>query len=222
MTQADYDLVFAEPPPPLRPVATKYAELDRYVAPDSRRAHGTRVKYVIERCRCEPCREAVRVYERNRQRAMRRPDERWVPYVPAAKAREHVRTLMAQGVGPKSIAKLSGVPHGAVSKLIYGDYKGRGPSKRIRPETEAKLLAVTVASAAGAQKIPAGPTWALLDDLIARGWTKTWLARELGAKGPGLQIKRDLVRASTARKVEALHRRLEGQTGPGKRSRWDK
>lgn len=229
---ATYDLEFEEPPPPLRSLtpATPAPRKGRkvvtppdYIAPDSHRPHGTRVKYVIERCRCEPCRAANREASRARQKAMSRPDEAWVPYVPAGPARRHVRSLMEQGVGPKSIAKLSGVPHGAISKLMYGDYvRGTKPSKRIRPETARKILAVTVDQAAGAQKIDAAPTWRLLDDLIARGWTKTYLAQRLGSRGPGLQIRRTLVRASTARKVEQLHTELAGLPVPPRRSRWSK
>lgn len=193
-----------------------------YVAPDSRRAHGTFAKYKIEGCHCEACREANRAYVARRNRAMSRPDELWLPYVPAARARAHCRALMAQGVGPKSIAKLSGVPHGAVSKLIYGDYgRGMAPSKRIRPETERKLLAVTMATVVerqDRQRIPAGPTWVLLNDLIGRGYPKSWIAQRL-SKNPaatGLQIHKDYVYARTARRVQALHRILRDRPGPGR------
>ena len=231
---AEYGLVFEEPPAPRRaPAATRagarppleVVRSPRPVAPDSRRAHGTYVKYVVERCGCEPCRLANRAYENRRQHAIRRPDEVWLPYVPAGPARRHLRALAAVGVGPKTVAKISGVPHGSLAKIVYGDPKrGMGPSKRIRPATSARILAVTVADAAGAQKVPAGPTWVLLDDLIARGYTRQFLGRALGstAKVPSLQVRHDLVRASTARKVEQIHRRLQGRPGPGKRSRWSK
>lgn len=187
----------------------------------SRRPHGSYVKYVVEQCRCEECREGARVYGQRRWRAMHRPDEAWVPYVPAGRAREHVKELSAAGIGPKTIAALSGVPHGSLAKLIYGDPKRRmGPSRRIRPDTERRILSVTVEQVYGAQKIPAGPTWRLLDDLIARGFTRGWIAQQLGAKVPALQISRNLVRASTARRVEELHRRLEGVAAPPRRTRW--
>jgi hypothetical protein len=187
----------------------------------STRQCGTRAKYVVERCRCAECREAVRLYERKRTRAIRRPDEVWVPYVPAGKARRHLKELAEYGIGLKTVAKVSGVPHGALSKLIYGDpARRRGPSKRIRPETERRILSVSLEDAAGAAKVPAGPTWRLLDDLIARGFTRTWIAGQLGADSPSLQISRVRVRATTARKVAELHRRLEGVEAPPRRSRW--
>ena len=187
------------------------------------RAHGARAKYVVERCHCPLCRESVRIYELARRRALSRPDEAWVPYVPSGKARRHLAELSALGVGHKRVAEVSGVAHGTIAKIVYGDpRRGQRPSRRIRPETERRILAVTLADAAPAAKIPAGPTWALLDDLIARGWTKGWLAVQLGAtaKVPALQISRDRVRTTTARKVFALHRRLEGVVPPPRRTRW--
>ncbi len=217
-TAAEYRVVFEDPPEP------RHAEgRPRFIAPDSHRAHGTYVKYVVERCTCEPCRAANREYERARQRAIARPDQAWVPYVPAGRARRHLAELSAAGVGPKTVAKISGVAHGALAKLVYGDPKrGMRPSKRIRPETERKILAVTIDQATGAQNIPGGPTWKLLDDLIARGFTKAWINHQLGNTSGGLQIRRDFVRASTARKVEALHARLEGVAAPPRRTRWSK
>ena len=222
-------LVFEEPPPPQRVTAGKNARKDRplralsdYIAPDSRRAHGTYIKYVVERCRCDPCRAANSDYETRRQHAMRRPDEIWLPYVPAGPARRHVRQLMAAGVGLKQIAKVSGVPHGSLSKLVYGDpQRNMAPSKRIRPQTERAILAVTEADAADGAKIAAGPTWALIDQLIAAGYWKAWIARQIGQRGPGLQFGRDEVTARTARAVAALHAEHIGKPPPKRASRWD-
>ncbi len=232
MSALDDGLVFADPPPPQRTPWRPVVELVRepppprpapstYVAPDSRRAHGTYVKYVVERCHCAPCKEANRAYEAERVRRKRRRD--WQPYVPAGPARQHLRRLAAAGVGLKTVAHLAGVSHGGLTKLVYGDTKrGMAPSKRIRPETSARILAVTVDQADGAQKVDGRCTWELLDDLLSSGYTASFLGRALGSKAkvPALQVSRTLVRASTARKVEDLHRRLAGRPGPGKRSRW--
>lgn len=227
---AGHELVFEAPPPPRRPARRRVEDRPKrdhpprsdYVAPDSNRPHGTYTKYVMERCRCEPCREANRTYESHRYRAMSRPDEVWMPYVPAAQARTHLRELAAAGVGYKTVARLAGLADSTVGKILWPSrYRGMGTSKGIRAETERAILSVSLEMAAGAQKVPAGPTWRLLDDLIARGFYKTWIARELrGPQARALQVRRDLVRASTARKVEELHRRCAGMAPPPKRSRW--
>lgn len=165
---------------------------------ESHREHGTHVKFVIDKCRCDDCRRANTAYERKR-RARIEP-----AYVSATPSRRHIEGLRAAGVGLKTIAKRSGVSHGALSKLMYGTTTRR-PSKRIRRETEAKILALTAADAADRAKIDAAPTWVLLDEMIAAGAPKSAIALALGTKGPGLQLGRDEVTASNARKVAELH-----------------
>jgi hypothetical protein len=185
------------------------------------RAHGSHAKYAIERCRCEPCRKAQRDYNRNRLRQLARPDGTWCPYVDAGPAREHIEWLRTCGVGIKTVAKLTGISHGTLSKLMYGDpQRNMRPSKRIRPATAEKVLAVMPAMAAGGQKVPAGATWRLLDDLIGRGWSRAELARRLGTKGPGLQVRHTMVRASTARAVELLHAELVQMPVIPRKTRW--
>lgn len=177
----------------------------------SHREHGTYAKYVIDKCHCDDCRIANRDYERARKL-------RTVPpYVSAERARAHIRDLMVHGIGPKSIADVSGVPHGGISKLVYGDYtNGRGPSKRIRRETEQKILAVTLDNAAGGTCEPNGPTLAIVEQLVARGWTKAAISRAIGQGGPALQLGAVYVTRRQARTIRGL---LE-QPVPPRRSRF--
>jgi hypothetical protein len=185
------------------------------------REHGTHAKYAVERCRCELCRQAQRAYNRNRVRQLSRPDGVWCPYVDAKPARNHLEWLSTCGVGIKTVAKVGGLSHGTLSKLVYGDpQRGMGPSKRIRPATAEKILAVMPAMAGGGQKVPAGATWRLLDELIARGWSRSEIARRLGAQSPALQLSRVRVRASTARAVELLHADLIQVAVVPKKTRW--
>ncbi len=170
------------------------------------RAHGTHACYVWgpesgegRGCRCDACRQARADYERERTRRVA------PPYVGADSARQHVRELMAAGVGLKTIAKRAGISHGALTKLLYGDPKrGLVPSKRVRPETRDRILAVMPADAADGAKIDATRTWRHVETLLGRGWTKAAIARAIGQKGPGLQLSRKLVEAGNARKVAAL------------------
>ena len=179
------------------------------------RPHGSYVKYVQDRCRCEPCKTANRDYERARTSRIE------PPYISAVTARNHITELQAAGVGLQSIAKASGVSTGALSKLMFGDYKGRGPSKRIRRSTHNAIMDVTPAAARGTAKIDAAPTRRLLDEMIAAGIPKARIAEELGARSQGLQIgERPLVAAMTANAVAALHARwLSGQWSPVRHDR---
>lgn len=168
------------------------------------REHGTHARYVLgpgpgqtPGCRCDACRSANSAYERERKRRVA------PPYVAAAQAREHVRDLMAAGIGLKRIAAVAGVSNGALTKLIYGT-RGRGVSKRIRPETRDALLAVTPADAADGSQVDAARTWGHIDTLLDRGWTKTAIARAIGQTSGGLQVSRHRVQAGTARAIAAL------------------
>lgn len=176
--------------------------------PIARHQHGTKAAYVLDLCRCRPCRDATSTYERHRERE--KLYGRWQPYVDAEPARQHVLLLRSYGIGPKVIARLSGVPHGALAKLVYGDRKrGMAPSRRIRPETAAKLLSVQprVENLAPAGFTNATGTWRRLQALVAIGYSQSQLAGRLG-KGKALQFSNDYVQASTARAVRELYEQL--------------
>jgi hypothetical protein len=192
----------------------------RTVAPESHRPHGSYAKYVVERCGCGPCRAAKRDYERRRQRAMRRPDQVWAPYVPAGNARRHLADLAAAGVGLKQVAKVSGIGHGVLSKIVYGDpARGMAPSRRVRQTTARRIMAVTTADLAGGARIDAAATWALIDQLTAAGYTKTWIARRIGRTLNNLR-RRPQVTATTAAAVADLHHRHINQPATPRASRW--
>lgn len=108
--------------------------------PNSRHEHGTRLAYVRDLCRCEACTKANREYEdRRRRKALYGRTD----LVDATQAREHIRALMAAGIGHKRIALMAGVSRGVVAGVLYGNpVTGRPPSRRIRPAAAAALLAL--------------------------------------------------------------------------------
>lgn len=167
--------------------------------------HGTRTGYV-KGCKCEECTEANRTKARERiaRSVAGRPTTDWVS---ATRARMHLAALDAQGAQQKSLARASKLN----VKTIVGVLSGT--TKRILPETETAILALTFgavqAAVAPGTSIDGGPTWVLLDDLIARGWPKAWIAREIG-KGTekSLQLRRDSVTAGHAKAVARLYERL--------------
>jgi hypothetical protein len=172
------------------------------------REHGTHVKYVVDRCRCDECRRANREYENNRRRRKAYGGDYW-PWVDAEPIRRHVLSLMGtehdgkDGLGPKRIAQISGVSHSAISKLIYGDYGRKTlPSRRIRRDTAEKLLAV---KREDAYYLPATSAWKHIDELVGFGVPKARIARALGTKTPALQLSRRYVTAKNAKAVEGLH-----------------
>lgn len=170
------------------------------------RAHGTHACYVWgpgpgagEGCRCEPCRDAAAAYERERKRRVA------PPYVAAGPVRRHLRWLSENGVGWKRAARTAGVPESTVWKLLYGDpQRGQKPSKRVRPATRDKLLAVRPGDAADGAYVDATRTWEHIDTLLSRGWTKAAISRAIGQGGRALQLGRRQVTARHARAIAAL------------------
>lgn len=194
------------------------------------REHGTRARYVMGEgpgktpgCRCGACTAANRAAMAHRER--QRVYGRWQPYVDAGEAREHVRMLGAAGLGWKRAGALAGVSNGAMSKLLYGGPGGRPPSRRIRPETAAALLAVRPASGTlgSAALTDATGTRRRLQALVTIGWPKSRLAARLGMLPAnfGDVMTRDQVTAGTARAVAALYDEL-WDTAPAEGSHREK
>lgn len=182
-------------------------------------AHGTLGAHQIDRCRCTPCMQACRRYERQRRRLM--AYGQWQPYVDAEPVRQHVEKLRAFGLSWMRVAELSGVPRGSVSKLVYGDGpRGMAPSKRMRPKNVAAILALEP----NEDILPDGAlvdgtgTRRRLTALVAVGWSQSRLAERLGMDSTNLNrllLKVEgPVRCSTARATRALYDELWNQQPP--------
>lgn len=171
------------------------------------REHGTYACYVwgIEPgnepgrgCRCEPCRDARRAQDKTRK-------QRAAPtLVGADKARAHIRTLQAAGVGLKTLAHTAGISNATITKIIYGGPGDRPVTKRIRPETEQAILAVTTAAAKDGVRIPADTYRHVLDELRDRGWTNTSMARAIGCSPGNLPPRSEHVTAGRLRAARNL------------------
>lgn len=176
------------------------------------RTHGTRAKYVVDKCRCEPCTEANRAYARNRDRHKRRvaygvelPDDTWVD---PTEATEHLAWLRANGIGTRTIQNATGLGRTAIVEI------SRGIPKRIHRDTAARILAVGLHRRPGVAHVDAGPTWDLINDLLYLGFTRTRIAQELGLKTRALQLQRDRITLANATKVADVYERLIRETAP--------
>jgi hypothetical protein len=174
------------------------------------RPHGN-AKYHLESCRCPVCCKAASDYESNRRRAI--AYGRWQPFVDAEPVRQHVRALGEFGIGWIRAAKLAGVSTGGVSKLLYGDnLRGLAPTKRVRPETALKLLAVEpVLDNLGHRTVVDGTgTRRRLQALVYAGWTQSELARRMRMDRSNFArtIDSGLVEVATLKTVRALYDQL--------------
>lgn len=163
------------------------------------RPHGDRLRY-IGGCRCDECRRANTAYETQRAKARKAGD--WNGFVPAQPSREHIARLRGFGIGKRQIADAAKITLSTFQKIASGE------REHVRGRTERAILAVTREAAADRALVSAKRTWKLLDELLATGYTKAHLARELGYASPAIQIKRTFCTVRTAYEVEQLHVRL--------------
>jgi hypothetical protein len=189
------------------------------------RRHGTKARYCHgpdehdqpgKGCRCDACTTASR--RERKTRTLRITRGQWEPYVPAGHAREHVQWLAGHGIGYRQVTKLAGISQGAMTKLLYGA-SGRPPSRRIRPETEAAILAVqpTPANLAASACTDVTGTRRRLQALVAAGWPQRWLSGRLGKDWKEfyeIMTRRPQVEAATARAVAGLYDELWDQQPP--------
>jgi hypothetical protein len=187
------------------------------------RAHGTRARYAHgpgpgkgPGCRCAECSAANRAVGNQRSRAILYG--RWQPYVDAGPVREHLRALAEAGIGHRRVGELAGVSPGSLSKILYGGPGNRPPSKRVRPQTAAAILAVRPApeQLAPSALVDITGTRRRAQALAATGWSQARLARELGLTAANFcaMLRRDQVTAATARAVGELYDRLWNRPPP--------
>lgn len=124
----------------------------------------------------------------------------WNGLVSTKRARAHLRMLSRAGVGRDSVAAASDVGTTVLSEVMSGR------KRFIRAATEKRILGVSKDALADSAVVPADRTWQLLDDLLARGFTKREIARRLGLKSRSITFKRGKVLARTELAVEKLHR----------------
>lgn len=162
--------------------------------------HGTRARYIAEPCRCMLCRAANSRYQTERDALIRsgqEPDR----LVSTEAARLHIAALSKIGIGQKVVAAASGVSLKAIVHIIAGK------RKNIRLSTSKRLLAVDETCRADNARIPADETFALIDELLEGGFTKTQLAKLLGYSR-ALQF-RNPITVGNAAKVRRLYNRLQ-------------
>ncbi|MFD4968893.1 hypothetical protein [Streptomyces sp. NPDC058424] len=188
-----------------------YATLPSYVAPDSDRDHGTRAKYVMEKCRCTRCREANRQAHNERDRLL--VYGRWHPYVDAEPVRAHIRYLQDCGMGLRAAAAAAGIDRKRLQAILSGrPERGTGPQEKVRPELAAAVLAVepTLENLAPNTLISPLGTRRRAHALVAVGWPQQHLAAQLGmtASNFGAMLDRESVLARRALAVRALYDEL--------------
>lgn len=185
-----------------------------HVCPRAKLHHATACNacYVGCRCRCDACRAAARSYCDRRRRQV--AYGRWEPYVDAEDARAHVRWLSECGLGWQRVARLAGLYPSVVEKLVYGDpRRGMAPSRRVRPRTADRLLAVMPSQVAPGARVGSGAFRVHVRRLLERGWTKRAIAARIGVDESNLprMLSGDQVLSRSSKAAARLDRAFPGR-----------
>lgn len=183
------------------------------------RQHGTRARYVHgpdehdrpksetgRGCRCWPCEEENRSYARLNAADRAVGISPWVTERRAEAVRAHLTALRAAGLGTRYISETTGVSRSALTEAAMG--------RRMRPETADRLLALPLeAPLADGSLVDATETWERINALLRAGYTKIWIAEQIGQQR-SLQIRKTQVTVRNERRIRQVHDRWVGLPPP--------
>jgi hypothetical protein len=163
--------------------------------------HGTHSRY-SHGCRCVQCREAHKIYERDRLRhkarvsyGFERPTER---FIEAKEAMLHLQFLQRNGMGLLAVSRASGVASSCLKNVR------QGKKKRILVTTHDRIMGVSLADRPDGHFIDPAPSKKLLQELLDVGFIKADLGRALG-DSTGHLVVGSKIRVYRAKQIEALH-----------------
>lgn len=89
------------------------------------RPHGTRAKYVAEKCHCAECRRANCDYQtaREKRKAYERFGDITPALLPAGETTRYLRLLSENGVGSRRVRVLTGISRSSLQKLASGQQR---------------------------------------------------------------------------------------------------
>lgn len=162
--------------------------------------HGTHNAY-SKGCRCDECRAAHRVYERNASRRRRRVMYGIETYQPrlvdAQPARDHVIFLTSKGIGLGAIAKQVGTQRSTIQYIKKGKYP------RLSAKMSEKILSIPAIPREPMAYTSSEPILKLLAQLEKKGVSRSDVGHALGCRHGSLII-RNSMRVWRFKQVEAV------------------
>lgn len=187
--------------------------------------HGTAEAYILDKCRCTPCRRA-NVSRESRRRKLIAYGRYDTGRVAAAEVREHIRALNKYGIGLKRIAELAGVSNATLGKVLYGDpSRNMPPRARVERHVHDAVMAVqpSLQALSGGALVDGIGTHRRIQALVWMGYSISYIATRIGTIPSSLHrtLASASVQASTARAITDLYIQLENhpRLGHDQRSR---
>lgn len=174
--------------------------IDKMTTSATTKPHGHYLRYWTG-CRCGDCKAAKSDYDKGRRDARRRGETNGI--IRAARTKEHLFALEAEGVTVRAIATASGISRIRISSIRTG------AQTTVREATERAILKVTGKAAAFNDRLPAALTRDRIAAMRAQGYTLGYINKKLGRKASTTHLAvRDFVNSKTARAVRSLYNQL--------------
>ncbi|MFJ8208158.1 hypothetical protein [Streptomyces sp. NPDC096033] len=172
--------------------------------------HGSVARRKHHGCTCPDCREARRVYDRNRKRAI--VAGTWEPFVDAEPVRRHIIKLHAVGVSDARIGAITGLSGRSLAcftQPYLAPENPRGLRRSARKEVADKILAIPV-TWKSASVVDATGTHRRIQALATRGWPQRHIGAHAGLRDNLISkaMARPRVTGRTARAVAELYDRV--------------
>lgn len=168
--------------------------------------HGTRVMYVIGKCRCDECREGNRIAQADSERRKR---EGRSLFVPAEPVRQRVRKLYELGMTENEVERAANLDDKVLEAMFRKHWRTGKPVQRMKRENAERIMAIRKRS------LLPGNYGHFLDfrgmalDLMALGHTAPWICQQLGLSYQGRAV---LLSPNHTVQTYARMRRLHGAT----------
>lgn len=169
--------------------------------------HGTISRRKHHGCKCLPCCDALRAY--NRARYAAQVSGTWQPFVDAEPVRQHILKLQSVGISLTRIQQLTNLPRRSISGFLRPSLDRsniRSRKRNTRSEIADKILAIPADSQAAAI-VDATGTHRRLQALAAIGWPQEQTAAQAGLGGKYMSqlLKRTHVHSNTATAITRLY-----------------
>lgn len=126
------------------------------------------------------------------------------PYVDGRRAQAHVMRLVSVGMTRRQIEHAAGVDYRTVRNALEG--------KRLQQASERAIMAVRPRVDSEWCYVPAAPSIAIVERLWHQGFSKSWIADQIGGTWPPKPGQRK-VRAFIARRLRELEEFYQGCEG---------
>lgn len=178
----------------------------------TRHDHGTTGGYFVDRCRCDQCSEAARIY---RKRAKWRAHTGRSGLIDAAPTIAHVERLIAAGWTINQVGERSGVNPAHIGYII-GRSSKTDRAKKVYRKTAAAILTIPTHVGPDSGYVDATGTKRRIHALMAIGWTFAKIAAHLDLDERSVRqvLTFETVHASTRTRYAEVYDALWGRPAP--------